>query len=236
MCMLAILGLGAAFVQAAAGHILYLALRLESSSFPRPLAPGEERAAFEALRAGDTAARDRLIRHNLRLVAHVAKKYYAAPGAQDDMISIGTIGLIKAVDTFDPDRRIRFSSYASQCIENEMRMALRHRRREPLTVSLQDPLESSAADGGALTLADVLPDEAVMEDTCEQRDALARLRRLVDALPARERQVVTLRYGLGGRPPLTQQQVAARLNISRSYISRIEKRALDTLKARWPQN
>ncbi len=234
--MLAFLGLGAAFLQAAAGHILYLALRLESGSFPRPLPPAEERAAFAALRAGDTAARDKLIRHNLRLVAHVAKKYYAAPGGQDDMISIGTIGLIKAVDTFDPARRVRFASYASQCIENELRMHLRHERRQPPTVSLQEPLESTAGgDGGTLTLADVLPDEAVMEDSCEHRDTLVRLGRLVEGLPPRERQVLALRYGLGGRPALTQQQTAARLGISRSYVSRIEKRALETLQGRWGQ-
>ena len=113
--MLGILGM---FLQAAAGHILYLALHLESGSFPRPLSPAEEARAFAALAQGDRSARDRLIRHNLRLVAHVAKKYYAAPDAQDDLISIGTIGLIKAVDTFDPARRIRFASYASQCVEN----------------------------------------------------------------------------------------------------------------------
>ena len=113
--MLGILGM---FLQAAAGHILYLALHLESGSFPRPLSPAEEARSFTALAQGDRDARDRLIRHNLRLVAHVAKKYYAAPDAQDDLISIGTIGLIKAVDTFDPARRIRFASYASQCVEN----------------------------------------------------------------------------------------------------------------------
>lgn len=231
--MFGLLGLGAAFLQAAAGHILYLALQLESGSFPRPLPPAQERAAFEAMRAGDTAARDILIRHNLRLVAHVAKKYYAAPGGQDDMISIGTIGLIKAVDTFDPARRVRFASYASQCIENEIRMVLRHQRRQPQTVSLQEPLEGSGNDSGLLTLADVLPDEEVMEDTCEHRDALQRLRALVAALPAREQRVLTLRYGLDGNGSQTQQEVATRLGISRSYISRIEKHALDTLKQKW---
>ena len=116
--MLGILGL---FLRAAAGHILYLALHLESGSFPRPLSPDQERAAFAQLRgggAGAARARDLLIRHNLRLVAHICKKYYAGTAAQDDLISIGTIGLIKAVDTFDPDKGKRFSSYASRCIEN----------------------------------------------------------------------------------------------------------------------
>src|SRR5699024_6107511 len=129
------------FLQAAASQILYLALHLEAGSFPRPLRPAEERAAFAAMQAGDRAARDTLIRHNLRLVAHVAKKYYAASASQDDLVSIGSIGLIKAVDTFDPARRVRFASYASQCIENEIRMHLRHTRREGTPLSLQEPLE-----------------------------------------------------------------------------------------------
>lgn len=228
--MLEILGL---FLQAAAAHVLYLTLRLETGSFPRPLRPEEERAAFEAARRGENSARDRLIRHNLRLVAHVAKKYYAAAATQDDLVSIGTIGLIKAVDTFDPARRVRFASYASQCIENEMRMYLRHARREGTPLSLQEPLESSGNDSGTLTLADVLPDDAVMEEDCERRDLAGRLRTLVRDLPPRDARILILRYGLDGRGELTQQAVAERLGISRSYVSRIEKRALETLRQRW---
>lgn len=214
--MLEILGL---FLQAAAAHVLYLTLRLETGSFPRPLRPEEERAAFEAARRGESLARDRLIRHNLRLVAHVAKKYYAAAATQDDLVSIGTIGLIKAVDTFDPARRVRFASYASQCIENEMRMYLRHTRREGTPLSLQEPLESSGNDSGTLTLADVLPDDAVMEEDCERRDLAGRLRTLVRDLPPRDARILILRYGLDGRGELTQQAVAERLGISRSYVS-----------------
>ena len=214
--MLEILGL---FLQAAAAHVLYLTLRLETGSFPRPLRPEEERAAFEAARRGENSARDRLIRHNLRLVAHVAKKYYAAAATQDDLVSIGTIGLIKAVDTFDPARRVRFASYASQCIENEMRMYLRHARREGTPLSLQEPLESSGNDSGTLTLADVLPDDAVMEEDCERRDLAGRLRTLVRDLPPRDARILILRYGLDGRGELTQQAVAERLGISRSYVS-----------------
>ena len=193
--MLGILGL---FLRAAAGHILYLALHLESGSFPRPLSPDQERAAF---------------RHNLRLVAHICKKYYAGTAAQDDLISIGTIGLIKAVDTFDPDKGKRFSSYASRCIENELRMELRRVRKAGVQVSLQEPLEA----GGQLTLADTLPDDAEMEADCEQRADAARLRGLVDALPPRERAVMRMRYGFGGGPR-TQQQTAQALGISRSYV------------------
>jgi len=231
--MFGILGL---FVQAAAGQILYLALHLESGSFPRPLPAAQERAAFAALAAGGpcaAAARDTLIRHNLRLVAHVAKKYYANPDSQDDLISIGTIGLIKAVDSFDTARAVRFSSYASQCIENEIRMHLRRLRREGTTVSLQEPLESGSNDSGMLTLADTLPDDTVMEDDCERRETSARLRAMVNALPARDRELLCLRYGLDGGESLTQQEVALRFGISRSYVSRLEKRALEQLGKQW---
>ena len=137
--MLGILGL---FLRAAAGHILYLALHLESGSFPRPLSPDQERAAFAQLRgggAGAARARDLLIRHNLRLVAHICKKYYAGTAAQDDLISIGTIGLIKAVDTFDPDKGKRFSSYASRCIENAILTPTRF-ARQTVTVYRKPPL------------------------------------------------------------------------------------------------
>lgn len=222
-----------AFLQAAAGHVLYLALHLESGSFPRPLTPGQEREAFAALRAGGPGAaqaRDRLIRHNLRLVAHVTKKYYAATAAQDDLISIGTIGLIKAVDTFDPGRASKFSSYASRCIENELRMELRRARREGPQISLQEPLEGAS---GPLTLADTLPDPGVMEDDCERRVEAGRLRQLVAALPRRERLLITWRYGLDGAAPRTQQQVAARLGVSRSYVSRLEKRVIGQLARHW---
>ena len=225
-------GILGVFLQAAAGQILYLALHLESGSFPRPLSPQAEQAAFAVLRAGGQPAldaRDQLVRHNLRLVAHVTKKYYAATAAQDDLISIGTIGLIKAVDTFDPARTSKFASYASRCIENELRMELRRIRREGTTVSLQEPLET----GGQLTLADTLPDDAVMEDDCERRADAARLRRLVETLPERECTLLGLRYGLGGRRPKTQQETADQLGISRSYVSRLEKRALEHLMRAW---
>ncbi len=135
---------------------LFLALHLESGCFPRPLTAREEAAAFSALHAGDAAAREKLIRHNLRLVAHIVKKYYALPGDQEDLVSIGTIGLMKAVDTFDATRKARFSTYASRCIENEIRMQFRRERKSGQTVSLQEALE---ADGdSALTLADVIQD------------------------------------------------------------------------------
>ena len=232
---MAVFGIFWVFLQAAAAQVVYLGLRLEGGSFPRPLRPAEERAAFAALQAVDPSARDRLIHHNLRLVAHVVKKYYAADGSSEDLISIGSIGLIKAVDTFRPERGVRFASYAGQCIENEIRMHLRRVRREGTVLSLQEPLEGGEGDGG-LTLGDVLPEDAAMEERCEQSDEARRLRALVAGLPPRQRELLTLRYGLDGRPPRTQNQVAARFGISRSYVSRLEKRALDQLARQWRQN
>ena len=211
--------------------IILLALHLNTQSvFPEPLSKKEEERLLKLKDGGDAAARNKLIEHNLRLVAHVTKKYYAATSNQDDLISIGTIGLIKAVDTFDPARASKFASYASRCIENELRMELRKIRREGTTVSLQEPLE---AGSGQLTLADTLPDDTAMEDDCERRADAARLRRLVETLPARERTLLRLRYGLDGTHPATQQQTADRLGISRSYVSRLEKRALDRLMNAW---
>ena len=212
------------FLQSAASHLLYLALRLETGSFPKPLSAKEEQAAFAAMRAGDDAARETLICHNLRLVAHIVKKYYTVSGGQDDFISIGTIGLIKAVDTYDCTRTTRFASYASRCIENELRMQLRHTRREAGTVSLQEPLETGA-DSGMLTLADVLPDLATMEEDV-----------LVDG---RGKLCVVRLEGAGivgdGAVPQTQQQIAAQFGISRSYVSRLEKHALARLRRAWNQ-
>lgn len=201
-----------------------------ADTLPAPLDPQQERQALEALSRGSTEARDLLITHNLRLVVYIAKKFETPSAGIEDMISIGTIGLIKAVDTFDPARASKFASYASRCIENELRMELRKIRREGAAVSLQEPLESGS---GQLTLADTLPDDTVMEDDCERRADAARLRRLVDTLPARERALLRLRYGLGGERPATQQQTADKLGISRSYVSRLEKRALTRLMNAW---
>ena len=217
-----------------ATKFLVLALHLEAGSFPKPLSAREEIEAFAALRAGDRSAREKIIRHNLRLVAHVAKKYYAQPGDQEDLISIGTIGLMKAVDTFDTTRKARFATYASRCIENELRMHFRRERRNGVVVSLQETLETGKEDS-ALTLSDVLQDGFCMEDACERQDEARRLRRLIEGLPARERKLILLRYGLAGQPPLTQLETAQLLQISRSYVSRLETHALEQLRKGWLQ-
>ena len=217
-----------------ATKFLVLALHLEAGSFPKPLSAREEIETFAALRAGDRSAREKIIRHNLRLVAHVAKKYYAQPGDQEDLISIGTIGLMKAVDTFDTTRKARFATYASRCIENELRMHFRRERRNGVVVSLQETLEAGKEDS-ALTLSDVLQDGFCMEDVCERQDEARRLRRLIEGLPARERKLILLRYGLAGQPPLTQLETAQLLQISRSYVSRLETHALEQLRKGWLQ-
>ena len=215
-----------------ATKFLVLALHLEAGSFPKPLSAREEVETFAALRAGDPTARETLIRHNLRLVVHVAKKYYAQSSDQEDLISIGTIGLMKAVDTFDSTRKARFSTYASRCIENELRMHFRRERKSGTTVSLQETLEAGK-DDTALTLSDVLQDGFCMEDSCEQQDEAQRLRQLIEGLPARERKLILLRYGLAGQPPLTQLETAKLLQISRSYVSRLETHALELLREGW---
>lgn len=217
-----------------ATKFLVLALHLEAGSFPKPLSAREEIETFAALRAGDRSAREKIIRHNLRLVAHVAKKYYAQPGDQEDLISIGTIGLMKAVDTFDTTRKARFATYASRCIENELRMHFRRERKNGVVVSLQETLEAGKEDS-ALTLSDVLQDGFCMEDACERQDEARRLRRLIEGLPARERKLILLRYGLAGQPPLTQLETAQLLQISRSYVSRLETHALNQLRKGWLQ-
>ena len=162
----------------------------------------------------------------------MAKKYYAQPSDQEDLISIGTIGLMKAVDTFDSTRKARFSTYASRCIENELRMHFRRERKCGTTVSLQETLEAGK-DDTALTLSDVLQDGFCMEDSCEQQDEARRLRQLIEGLPARERKLILLRYGLAGQPPLTQLETAKLLQISRSYVSRLETHALELLREGW---
>ena len=215
-------------------HAMLLSLHLSGGSFPRPLSAQEEKKYVERMLAGDIEARNVLVEHNLRLVAHIVKKYYALPGDQEDLVSIGTIGLMKAVDTFDATRKARFSTYASRCIENEIRMQFRRERKSGQTVSLQESLE---ADGdSALTLADVIQDGFCMEDSCERQEDVRRLRQLLDTLPARERQILLLRYGLAGQPPLTQLETAGLLGISRSYVSRLETHALELLRQAWGKN
>lgn len=210
---------------------LFYSLQLHSGSFPKPLTPEEERHYLARAAQGDLEARNILVERNLRLVAHVMKKYYAQTADQEDLISIGTIGLIKGVTTFDASKGARLATYAARCVENEILMYFRSQRKSAQDVSLSDYIETGA-EGAPLELMDVLSEDCDLLEEVSGRETVARLRRAVErCLSEQERQVVVLRYGLGGGTPLRQRQVAERLGISRSYISRIEKRALGKLRA-----
>ena len=219
--------LGAAWLMLST--LLY-SLQLSTGSFPKPLTPQEERHYLELSAQGDLEARNILVQRNLRLVAHIMKKYYALSADQEDLISIGTIGLIKGVSTFDPQKSSRLATYAARCVENEILMYFRAQRKSGNDVSLWDSIDSGT-DGAALSLMDVVRDDTdLLEDVCT-REAIQRLRQVLDTcLTEQERLVVGLRYGLDGTPPLRQRQVAAQTGISRSYVSRIEKRALEKLR------
>ena len=211
---------------------LFLTLRLTGNpgSFPKPLSAKEEQMYLERSLAGDLEARNILVEHNLRLVAHIIKKYYTQSAEQEDLISIGTIGLIKAVDTFRPERKIRLATYASRCIENEILMYLRKNAAQRTEVSFDEPL-STDWDGKELLLSDVLgtDGDTVMRPIEADVDRKL-LRDAVGKLSSREQDIITLRFGLGGKKEMTQKEVADRMGISQSYISRLEKRIILRLK------
>ena len=194
------------------------------------ISAAEERDCLDRLAQGDPEARNTLIEHNLRLVAHIVKKYYFQHADQDDLISIGTIGLIKGISSFDPAKGARLATYAARCIENEILMHFRSQKKLQGEISLSESIESDR-DGNSLQLMDVIGmDDTMLEDLYD-RDSALRLRRLVNqCLTRRESEIIRLRYGLGGTVPLTQREIASTFGISRSYVSRIEKRALEKLR------
>lgn len=200
---------------------LFFTLRLagNTGSFPKALSREEEQECLKRMAQGDDDARDKLIEHNLRLVAHIIKKYYTQDGDQDDLISIGTIGLIKGVSTFDPEKKVRLATYASRCIENEILMYFRSRRKSQGELSLSDSLDAEG-DGNSLSLIDVVKVDDNMLEELDLRDSCQRVSWCVDTcLTKREAHIIRLRYGLGGRQPLTQREIAALCGISRSYVS-----------------
>ena len=212
---------------------VYMILRVQGSggSFPRPLNLTEEREYVKRMLDGDSEARSLLIEHNLRLVAHIVKKYYVDPSDQDDLISIGTIGLIKAVGTYRPDRNVKLATYAARCIENEILMHFRANRRAASEVSLSETLDSDN-EGNSLALMDVISCEDENLLKVELSDRYQQMYTHIKVcLDERERQILCLRYGLGGGEPLTQREIAKHYGISRSYVSRIEKKALGKLRA-----
>ena len=210
---------------------LMYSLQLSTGSFPKPLTAEEERHYLQRLSQGDLEARNILIERNLRLVAHIMKKYYAQTADQEDLISIGTIGLIKGIETFDASKGARLATYAARCVENEILMYFRAQKKSSQDVSLSDYIETGT-DGAALALMDVVSDEEDLMDRVSNREDLRKLCKAVDSvLSHQERQVIVARYGLGGGAPQKQREVAKLTGISRSYVSRIEKRALEKLKA-----
>ena len=196
------------------------------NTFLKPLTPEEERHYLQEYKQGSMEAKDILIQRNLRLVAHIVKKYQGAGEDSDDLISIGTIGLIKAIQTFDFQKASRLSTYAARCIDNELLMLLRSKKKSSKEVSLYEPIGTDK-EGNEISLLDVIESEPV--DVVKNYSLKQDIRYLYQLLPrilsAREQEIVTLRYGLYGKEELTQREIAKRLNISRSYVSRIEKNA-----------
>ena len=210
---------------------LLLTLRImPGDSFPKPLSRAEEEECLARWEKGDVEARNKLVEHNLRLVAHIIKKYYTQTDDTDDLISIGTIGLIKGINTYRRDKGVRLTSYASRCIENEILMFFRSRRKSAGELSLSEAIETED-DGGALSLLDVVSEEQDLSERVCEKELCAQLRREMErSLDERERRILTLRYGLDGEKSHTQRETAELCAISRSYVSRLEKHALEKLR------
>lgn len=209
---------------------LLLMLRIApGDSFPKPLSRTEEQEYLVRWARGDVEARNLLVEHNLRLVAHIMKKYYTQTDDVDDLISIGTIGLIKGVNTYKPDKGVRLATYASRCIENEILMHFRSRKKSAGDVSLSEALDVEG-DGG-LSMMDVVAQEDDMAERIGNAELCEELKKSIEtALTKREANIIRLRYGLDGAPPMTQKETALLCGISRSYVSRIEKKALEKLR------
>lgn len=213
---------------------LFFALHIKNgNSFPPALSAKDEKEYFMKYKRGDRNAKNILIEHNLRLVAHITKKYCTNPNDQDDLISIGTIGLIKAVNTFDGAKGIKFATYASKCIENEVLMYFRSQKKTAQDVSINEPIDSDS-EGNPLTLMDIVCVEDTIADDLNDKIEATKLYRYLEELDdEREKEIIIMRYGLYGTVPLTQKQIAKKLDISRSYVSRIEKRVIEKLRKRF---
>lgn len=219
-------------INAVLSNLLYFTLHLQNAnSFPKPLNAKEETECFEKMKAGDEQARTKLIEHNLRLVAHVSKKYYSLTADSDDLISIGTVGLIKAISSFDYEKGARLATYAARCIENEILMHLRSQKKNTQDISMSEPIEADG-DGNPLTFSDIIFVDDTIADDIDIQEKTRQLYSFVENLSNKaEQEIIILRYGLYNIKPLTQREVAAKLGISRSYVSRIEKRVLEKMRA-----
>lgn len=213
-------------------NFLYLFLKVSyTQSFPPPLSREEEAACFRRMAEGDKKAREKLIEHNLRLVAHIVKKYYTSETEQEDLISIGTIGLIKAIDSFNPKNGTRFATYAGKCLQNEILMYFRSQKKTACEVSINEAIDTDK-EGNPLTYGDIISvEDTIAEDLDIALRSEAAKKVILSRLDARARKIICMRYGLFGRDALTQREVAERMGISRSYVSRIEKAALAEIGA-----
>jgi RNA polymerase sporulation-specific sigma factor len=216
-------------------NLTFFALHLKNlTSFPKPLSAKRETELLQKMKhQGDTDARTELIEHNLRLVSHIIKKYYANYDEQEDLISIGTIGLIKAIDSFDADKGARLATYAARCIENEILMHYRNKKKDSNNISVSEPIDTDS-EGNPLTLIDII---SVDDTICDDIDLKNKSRQLYDYIEAmesdRDKQIIILRYGLYNQKEMTQNEIAKALGISRSYVSRIEKRVIEELREKF---
>ncbi|MCM1363635.1 MAG: RNA polymerase sporulation sigma factor SigK [Faecalibacterium sp.] len=205
-----------------------------SGSFPKPLSAAKERELLEKMnKENDKEARNQLIEHNLRLVAHIIKKYYSEQGDQDDLISIGTIGLIKAIDSFKPDKGTRLATYAARCIENEILMFFRSQKKNAGVMSINEPIDFDS-EGNPLTLIDIIYTDDTIADDIDKANKTRSLYKYIDGIKdEREKEIIIRRYGLFGNRELTQREIAKQMGISRSYVSRIEKKVVENLREKF---
>ena len=212
-------------------NLYILALHLEETfSFPEPLGKAEEIMYLERMQKGDKKAKDILIERNLRLVAHIIKKYYSANVEKEELLSIGTVGLIKAINSFDACKGVRLATYASRCIDNEILMYFRNKKKTSLDISLEDPIEQDA-DGNPLTLMDIVAQDDTVLEEISKKNNINKLYGFIEEIrDPREKNILILRYGLDGKEPMTQSEIAQIFGISRSYVSRIETKCLKKLK------
>ena len=207
-----------------------------NQNFPPPLSAEEEELLFSKMRSGDQNARAKIIEHNLRLVSHIIRKYYASYGSSDELLSVGSLGLIKAVDSFKSEKGTRFATYGAKCIQNEILMFFRSKKKSEYEVSINETIDIDK-DGNPLTYLDIISVDDTMAETIELEGHIERIRYLTEkVLDKREKEIIVLRYGLMGYVPKTQREVAKHLGISRSYVSRIEKKALEKLKKAFGAN
>lgn len=222
--------LSTTFMLLVSSALIMLRLGDNVSSFPRPLKAKEEQECIQRMLNGDMDARNTLIEHNLRLVMHIIKKYYTNSSDTEDLVSIGTIGLIKGVSTYKADKGVRLATYASKCIENEILMHFRGQKKSANDVSLSGALDSEG-ESDNLSILDTIADDTDMLEDLARQESIEQVRQAVcSALSGREAQIIRLRYGLDGQPPMAQREVAEIIGISRSYVSRLEKKALERLK------